>query len=378
MPPVHPRTSWSLVPPGWTRRRFALGVCAAFALPALVFISQVYYSTLAEGGRAPVWRAVSVQTGLWLIWAALSPLVVWIIHRSEMMTRRLMPRLLLLTAGGVFCAAVQSAGMFTIYSLAGQNIPGNRAPTLGSFFQGWLVINFILYAAIICAVFAILYYNRFREREVAASELAVQLSQAQLRALRMQLNPHFLFNALNTIAMLVRKEDGHAAVRMLAGLSDLLRYALDDDAADEVPLAGELAFLDRYLAIERTRFGDRLRVTVDVDAHVLDALVPNLILQPLVENAVRYGVAPRAAGGAICISASRTGSELVLAVSDDGPGLADEASMSAGVGLTNTRERLARLYGVTGTLAIANASAGVVVRITIPYHTAPLVTRLAS
>ncbi|MEO8337924.1 MAG: sensor histidine kinase [bacterium] len=234
------------------------------------------------------------------------------------------------------------------------------------------------YGAIICAVFAILYYNRFREREVAASELAVQLSQAQLRALRMQLNPHFLFNALNTIAMLVRKEDGDAAVKMLAGLSDLLRYALDDDAAHEVPLAGELAFLERYLAIERTRFRDRLRVTVDVDADVFDALVPNLILQPLVENAVRYGVAPRAAGGAIRISASRTGSELVLTVSDDGPGLANEASMSVGVGFTNTRERLTRLYGEPGKLTFANASAGgAVVTITIPWHTRPIVAELA-
>jgi two-component system LytT family sensor kinase len=204
--------------------------------------------------------------------------------------------------------------------------------------------------------------------------LKTQLAQAQLQALRTQLQPHFFFNTMNTIAMLVRNKEDAEAIRVLAGLSDLLRHVLDDARADEVPLREELDFLQRYLAIEQIRFRDRLRTDISVDPNVLDALVPNLMLQPLVENAVRHGIARRAAAGRVCVSARRDTESLVLTVQDDGPGLPEDWSLDdAGVGLVNTRRRLAQLYGGDARLTVENAAdGGVRAEVVLPYMPATM------
>jgi LytS/YehU family sensor histidine kinase len=210
-----------------------------------------------------------------------------------------------------------------------------------------LHISVLIYGTILGVGYAFNYYVKFREREARASQLEAQLAQAQLHALKMQLHPHFLFNTLNGISGLVRDGSNKAAVRMIAGLSDLLRHTLDTEAQQEVPLRRELEFLELYLDIQQMRFPDRLRVRMEVAPETLDAQVPNLILQPLVENAVRHGIAPRAAPGTVGISARRDDSLLEIKVYDDGPGLRPNTRTGegGGIGLANTRARLAQLYG---------------------------------
>ena len=229
------------------------------------------------------------------------------------------------------------------------------------------------------------YHRRFREREVAAAQLETQLATAHLQALRMQLNPHFLFNALHSAAMLTMI-DPDGAHRVLVQLSALLRTTLDRSSAAEVPLAEEIDFVDRYLAIERIRFQDRLRVEMTIDDDALSANVPNLILQPLVENAVRHGIARRTNAGALTIRGTRRGAALVLEVEDDGPGLPGGWSLASpkggGVGLTNVRSRLEGLYGHEGRLELLTPAdadgrprTGVLARVTIPYRASSTLPR---
>jgi GAF domain-containing protein len=211
------------------------------------------------------------------------------------------------------------------------------------------------------------------EQAVRASRLEAQLMQARLDALRAQLNPHFLFNALNTVAMLVRRHANEDALRAVVSLSEILRRALAVQSEQEVPLRDELALVEHYLQVEQLRFRDRLSVDIAVEQDALEASVPGLVLQPLVENAVRHGIARRAARGRIKISGRRDAGRLLLAVRDNGPGFPDgwEAAASGRVGLANTRERLHRLYGNACRFEARNASrGGAVVRITIPFRIA--------
>lgn len=202
---------------------------------------------------------------------------------------------------------------------------------------------------------AIGYYRDSRAREMAASRLEAQLAQAQLEVLRMQLQPHFLFNTMHAISALLYR-DPEAADRMIARLSDFLRLTLDSAGVQEVTLKREMEYLDKYLEIEQVRFGERLTIHRQIEDDSLDLLVPNLMLQPLVENAVRHGIAPRASGGRIDISARREKAILIIEVLDDGPG--PPKALQEGVGLANTRARLAQLYGEGATLELGAATAG--------------------
>ncbi len=216
------------------------------------------------------------------------------------------------------------------------------------------------------------YYQRFREREVQAAELQRQLVEARLEALRMQLNPHFLFNTLHAISALVH-ENPDAADRVIARLSELLRMSLDQSQPQEVALSKEMAFLDRYLEIEKTRFGERLTIQKQIEPEAKEALVPYLILQPLVENAIRHGIEQREDNGRLEIAAWRKDRRLELRISDNGPGLPETgASRPAGIGLANTRSRLSHLYGSDYRLDLKDgASGGLEACIDIPYHTVP-------
>jgi LytS/YehU family sensor histidine kinase len=211
------------------------------------------------------------------------------------------------------------------------------------------------------------YYRKYRTRELQSSQLEAQLSAAQLQALKMQLHPHFLFNTLNGIAALMH-QDVEAADRMLARLSELLRLALDHADRQEVTLRQEMDFLERYLEIQKMRFRDRLTVKLELDPDTLEAQVPNLILQPLVENAIRHGIEPRSTPGEVVIRANRVGDRLELQVSDDGPGMIENDS-SKGVGLANTRARLQQLYGAAHTLSFSNGAArGLVIVLSLPFR----------
>jgi sensor histidine kinase YesM len=244
-----------------------------------------------------------------------------------------------------------------------------------------LFLDTIFYTAVAAVLHALDYRQQYLDRELRAAQLEGQLATAQVAALRMQLNPHFLFNTLHAISSLM-DDDVHRARRMLVDLSDLLRLSLDSVGEQEVPLEQELTFLDRYLQIERVRFGDRLAVEIDVDENALDAYVPNLILQPLVENALKHAVAPFAGPGHIAIRARRDGSTIRLSVEDDGPGLptpppsGDGApAASGGLGLRNTRERLDRLYGDNHHLSLRSRPGhGLTILLILPFHTAPTLT----
>jgi signal transduction histidine kinase len=242
---------------------------------------------------------------------------------------------------------------------------------VGRIFVRNIHLELFTYGGVLALVHAFEYHRRFRERELAAARLETELAQAELEALKMQLHPHFLFNTLNTVAVLVRKQDTQGSIRMLSGLSDLLRLALENVGKQLVPLKQELDFVDRYLEIEKTRFQDRLAVQMNIEPEVLHAAVPNLILQPLVENAIRHGIAPRASAGHISIDARQVDGTLVIKVKDDGKGLGQgwDPAACTGVGLRNVRSRIEQLYGGEHCFSIEeNAEGGVLVTIQIPYR----------
>lgn len=240
-------------------------------------------------------------------------------------------------------------------------------------FLFWLMADSPLYWAVVLIDYGIRKYAAARDRALRASQLEAQLAQARLAGLKMQLQPHFLFNALHTIGTLVRTGRSGEAIRVVAGLGDLLRAILDDAATQEVPLRQELAFVRSYLEIEQIRFSDRLHVVFAVDAETLDASVPHLILQPLVENALRHGIAPAAHGGRLIVSARLVDGRLFLAVRDDGCGLdaGNGHATRRGLGLANVRHRLEQLYGADSGVVVEPApSGGTEARITLPYRPA--------
>jgi len=224
--------------------------------------------------------------------------------------------------------------------------------------------NLLLYMLVIGAAHAIHFARRAQERELHAERLEAQITEAKLAALRSQLHPHFLFNALGAIAELMHR-DVDTADRMIVRLSRLLRLSLDESNLKEVTLAHELGSLEPYLELEKLRLGDRLSVTIDVDPEAREALLPGMMLQPLVENAIRHGIAPRTAPGTVAIRARREPEALLVEVEDDGAGLS--ATALNGVGLSNTRARLLELYGPGSTLELDGAPGrGTRVRVSVP------------
>ena len=244
--------------------------------------------------------------------------------------------------------------------------------------------SLVAYWVVLSIQAAIRNHHRYREQseaalrsELRASQLETQVAQARLGALKAQLQPHFLFNTLNAIVVLVRQQKGRQAEETLARFSDLLRAVLADMDAQEVSLARELEYLKLYLAIEQLRFSDRLRVEIDVEPELMDAAVPHMGLQPLVENAVRHGIGRRADAGLIRIRARRQGERLLVSVEDDGPGFeCSRATAGMGLGLANTRARLRQLYGDAGDLRVGDGAArperarGAVVTMSLPFHLA--------
>jgi two-component sensor histidine kinase len=301
----------------------------------------------------------------WYLWVLATPLVLHAVRRRPLL-RPL--RVFAVAAHVALWIAITAA--FTGTRIASRHLIGQPPARAGLVEQavGWLPFLLLAYAAVAGIAHAALYAGRAREQALERALLAEQLARAQLDALRMQLHPHFLFNALNTIAMLVRDHDADTAVRVTADLGALLRELLRRTTATEVPLRQELDLLGRYLAIEQVRFGDRLRVTRRFDVGVLDAAVPPLVLQPLVENALRHGIAPGTGPGVLCIEASRRDRVLVLTVRDNGSGAARAAADGIGVGLANTRERLRRLYGDDAYVRLARDAGGTLATIVLPHR----------
>jgi two-component system, LytTR family, sensor kinase len=224
--------------------------------------------------------------------------------------------------------------------------------------------------ALIVLIFHVIRYReQMKAREIHEERLQAQLARAELQILKMQLQPHFLFNTLNTIYNLA-PQNSRKAQLMIARLSELLRLSLEHVSTETVPLQRELEFLNSYLEVEKTRFEERLKIVFDIDPETLDAEVPNMILQPLVENSIRHGIGKKAAGGTIAISSRKAGSKLVLLVTDDGKGLSPGlSSVVRGIGLSNTRARLAQLYGQDFHFDLSPAMEGTRAMIEIPFQT---------
>ena len=240
-------------------------------------------------------------------------------------------------------------------------------------FYNSLLSDLILYGVILLVSYMLDSQRRLAMQRAETAKLNEELSKAQLNALRRQIEPHFLFNTLNAVAGLVREKRNDAAVSMIAGLSDFLRRVVQDSDRQQVPLAEELEFAQKYLEIEKVRFAERLQVSVDVPGDLLPAQVPSLILQPMVENAVKHGIAKRVQGGAIRIAASRSNGKVVLSVYNDGPSLPpDWEQTRSGVGISNVRTRLQGLYGDEFELSLKNDDlGGVKVSVCLPFISEP-------
>ena len=303
------------------------------------------------------------------IWAAATPFVFWLSSRFNADRTRWATRVAILVGAG----AVLSVVIFFLLALARTELfevsRYRSAITPFREIGRFRFLNqFVTYLAVLAAGFAREYFLRDQVRAREAATLQAQLAEARLDALRMQLNPHFLFNTLHAVSALVER-DPSGVRKMIARLSELLRKTMDSGAPNEVPLRDELALLRRYIDIMEIRFQGRLRVDLDIPEETLGALVPNLVLQPIVENALEHGAARAEGEGRIDIAARRSGERIVLTVRDNGPGVS--ASASSGVGLANTRARLAQLYGDAATLTLMTApDGGALAEIALPFHTA--------
>lgn len=312
------------------------------------------------------------------IWAAFTPLILWLsswsLHKSDRArTRSLWVRIPLLLLVGLAIAVAVYALLDLARFLVIDPPPFRRGRGGRSTFAPLREIGrlrflnqLLVYFAVLATGFAREFFLRDQRRQQQEAHLQAQLAEARLDALRMQINPHFLFNTLHAVSALVERDPGGVR-RMISRLSELLRHTIDSRATDEVPLREELAFLRRYIEIMEIRFQGRLRVEMEVEDATLDALVPNLILQPIVENALEHGVNRAAGEGQITISARRDGDRLVLSVRDNGPGI--DTQNESGVGLGNTRARLEQLYGDRAVLTLKNADGGgTLAEITLPHH----------
>lgn len=361
--------------------------------PALILTFWTVMAVLTAAGQVldpraasltPVFPAATI--GLAFInsylWAALTPLVFRLSRRYPLEHATWPARVLgLLGVGIVVAAAVDLTVAFLRFRVFFTGPWTSRPfdPTFGLTRLFWLD-DFVVFLAVLAAGFARDYFLRLRHRrdeavllKAEAARLEAQLVEARLTALRSQLDPHFLFNTLNAISSLVGN-DPRGVRRMIARLSALLRHSLEESPEPEVPVEQELQVLMQYVEIMEIRFDGRLRVETHVDAGARDALVPNLILQPIVENAIKHGLSklPNTVIGHVQVSVRRDGAVTVITVRDNGPALSDASTLGAsGLGIRNTRARLAQLYGPEHTLALSSASAqgGMVATITLPYHT---------
>jgi sensor histidine kinase YesM len=362
-------------------RRLALYFLAWTGI-GLFFFTQDVARNILWRSPVPWWSTlVSWLVGVCLS-AAFTPTILWLGRRFPFERRVWLRRALIHLVLSVVFALVHLTLDSAILSWLGI-FSALMKPSFAATFFLLLVLGFhgnvLAYWTVLGLQYAFHYYNQYQERrrqalrlELQASELRTQLVQAQLTALKGQLQPHFLFNTLNAIMVLVRQGRGAQAEEMLARLSDLLRNVLDDIEAQEVTLRRELASLRLYLAIEEVRFQDRLRVEIDAGPEALAAAVPHLGLQPIVENAIRHGIGSRSAAGRLRIQAERLGESLEIRVEDDGPGLPPEGPGSQGIGLANTRARLRQLYGAAAGLTLENgADGGAVVTLTLPYRALP-------
>lgn len=341
-----------------------------FTVIGLIFAAQLYLY-LHSFGRPVTWgQALNWNVSSWYLWALLCPAIFWRSRRIQLTRTRWRRAMIAHLGSGVLVASIHIVAYATwtwLVAPLGIGPPGWRG-TVQYLFTTGFSWELFCYGAIASAVYAIDNARRYREGQVHASRLETQLAQAQLEALRMQLHPHFLFNTLNAITALIR-EDPHGAEEMVARLSELLRLALEKSDVQQIPLRDELDFVQQYLEIQRVRFGDRLDVSLDVAPETLDVTVPTFILQPVIENAVRYGLTSEEMRCHVRVTAEFADRALLIEIHDSGPGLGDDTHepIREGIGISNTKARLHQMYGNRARFELRNASlTGCVVSIQIP------------
>jgi LytS/YehU family sensor histidine kinase len=354
--------------------RLPVGVLVAlWTVPALLSTLETLVFAALNGRPMPVWRAFASEASGWYTWALITPIVIRLARRYAI-ARPIRWKYAAVHVAGVVGAGLAQALASTVVGELIGTTSQRFAPLLRSWFISQLPFTLIIYVAIVGVSYALRERQRAEARERHAERLAKELAEAQLRALRMQLQPHFLFNTLNAIMALVRDAETDRAIGALSLLSDLLHTAIHAGREHETTLTDELTFIRRYLEIERVRFGDRLVVSVDLSPAVASALVPTFLLQPFVENALRHGLAARRSAGTVSLSAAAVGTRLVLHVRDDGVGLPVdwEERMTRGVGIANARARLSQMYGTEGIVTVSSngAGPGTEVSVQLPLRTA--------
>jgi two-component system, LytTR family, sensor kinase len=358
-------------------------VSAAWILPAGFAAINRIAQTHISGWDPVTVRELLFESGDWFIYAFLTPAVFAISQRLPLVRPYLARRAVShLVISLLFCVAWATCGKllkWALMLLLDLNAL-REAMQDAQFYQkaglDWLSWIFItlpfgvaVYLCVVGVEHAARYFVEARERDAQLARLSEQLSNARFAALQAQVNPHFLFNTLNTIAVFVRDNDRQAAVRIVEQLSEVLRTTLSRHRMNEVPLGEELELVRQYVAIEEARFSDRLRPEFDIDDSLLSAAVPSFALQHLVENAIRHGIAKSPDAGRLVIAARRDGDTLEISVTDDGIGIDDDLIMPQGHGVENTRERLRALYGGSATLDIARrAEGGTIATLRAPYR----------
>jgi len=349
-----------------------LWIAAIWCAGGLFDASQTVLIMHAEGRHHPWPPLFAIELASWLPWALATPLVVALARRYPML-RGISVRTLAVHLAA-FAAISAVAESWSAWLQVLFNPWGNRQwPTFIDTWSTTLVFQaltfFIAYALILTVTYLVDARESIARQITETARLNEELSRAQLAALRRQMEPHFMYNTLNSIAGLVRDQRGDAAVSMIVGLSEFLRRASEDSHRSQVTLAEEVEYLRRYLDIQKVRFGERLQVSVDIPTELLRAQVPNLLLQPLVENAIKHGIAKRVAGGTVRVAGTCHNGNLCLSVYNDDASLFTEwQATHTGVGIGNLRTRLQILHGNDSGLELKRANAGgVEVVVTLPF-----------
>jgi two-component system, LytTR family, sensor kinase len=337
---------------------------------ALLSTTQLYSIFRFENHRAPLWRIACWQSWTWLLWALLTPLVLWLGRRYRLERANWRRGALIHLTASVAFALMQMTSLAFVRYLT-PLLPEMRMTMSAALLScvSYFHINLLTYWATLGVAGAFDFYRRWRTEQLQGAQLKEQLARARLQALQMQLHPHFLFNTLHTIGTLVEDEP-RLARRMITQLGDFLRLTLEDDVVEMVPLGREMEFARAYLSIEELRFQGRLQASYSLASETTVASVPYLILQPLIENAIRHGLAPRAGPLRLELRAERHDGRLRIEVRDDGGKIASTHDGDNGVGLANTRARLAQLYGPAGRLTLTvDGSGDTVAAVEIPFAT---------
>jgi sensor histidine kinase YesM len=345
-------------------------------LIGITFAVQGYVYAIKKGFPLTLYDTLLEQIPFWMIWGFFAPLIFRFIQRVPLDRGRWMKGVLLHVPAAIVFSILHLIAYLTVLAIFREKELVENSGSLSTLFNLISRLNFGMriwsYLMLAAFAYAADFYQRYQQGTVRTSQLETQLAQAQLQALKMQLHPHFLFNTLNSISALLRK-NVDTADAMIARLGDFLRLTLRSSGTPEVTVDQEVEFLKCYLDIERIRFQDRLTVEINIAPEVTQAKVPNLILQPVVENAIRHGIATHNEAGRIEINAHANNSWLEVSVSDNGPGLPKkyngDADIKEGVGLKNTRSRLDQLYGSKYKFELVDvAGGGLEVRLRIPLH----------